>query len=188
MSDAYLITERMTLRHPRPDDLDLLDTLNHDPEVMRYLDRHPPAREQVAAELAATIEAQRADRDHGRFIAEDRGTGAFLGWFGLEVGDDGPRAPGVGWRLRTAEWGRGLATEGARALVAHAFTDLGAERVGAETMFVNTRSRRVMEKAGLRLVRVFHEHFDDPLPGTEHGEVWYEITRDAWLRAETPAR
>lgn len=86
----------------------------------------------------------------------------------------------LGYRLRRAAWGRGYATEGSRALVRKAFTDLGARRVYAETMFVNTRSRRVMEKAGLSFVRVFHEEWDEALPGAEHGEVEYALTRDEW--------
>lgn len=51
----------------------------------------------------------------------------------------------------------------------------------AQTMAVNTRSRRVMEKAGLRHVRTFHPHWADPFPGTEHGEVEYELLREDWL-------
>jgi RimJ/RimL family protein N-acetyltransferase len=65
--------------------------------------------------------------------------------------------------------------------VDHAFAELGAERVVAETMAVNAGSRRVLEKCGLRHVETFHVEFDDPLPGTEHGEVRYEITRAEWL-------
>lgn len=49
-----------------------------------------------------------------------------------------------------------------------------------ETMGVNTASRRVMERSGLRYVRTFHFEWDDPLPGTEHGEVEYEILRSDW--------
>jgi RimJ/RimL family protein N-acetyltransferase len=66
-----------------------------------------------------------------------------------------------------APTGRGLATEGSRALIARAFTDLGARRVVAQTMAVNRASRRVMEKSGLHYVRTFHLQFDDALPGTE---------------------
>lgn len=47
-------------------------------------------------------------------------------------------------------------------------------------MFVNRASRRVMEKCGMSYVRTYHVHFDDPLPGTEQGEVLYEITREQW--------
>ena len=83
-------------------------------------------------------------------------------------------------RLRRATWGHGLATEGARALVRHAFDTVGVRRVWAQTMAVNDRSRAVMARAGLRYVRTFHLAFDDPIPGTEHGEVEYELRRDAW--------
>jgi RimJ/RimL family protein N-acetyltransferase len=47
-------------------------------------------------------------------------------------------------------------------------------------MAVNTASRRVMEKAGLRYVRTFHVAFDDPIDGTEHGEIEYELLRADW--------
>jgi RimJ/RimL family protein N-acetyltransferase len=48
-------------------------------------------------------------------------------------------------------------------------------------MSVNHASRRVMEKCGLACVRTFHVHFDNPLPGIEHGEVLYRLIRDDWL-------
>ena len=85
----------------------------------------------------------------------------------------------LGYRLKASAWGRGYATEGARALVRKGFDELGVRRVWAETMAVNRASRRVMEKVGLRYVRTFHVHFDDPLPGAEHGEVEYELRRPA---------
>lgn len=85
----------------------------------------------------------------------------------------------AGWRFRGAAWGRGLASEAARALIDRLFLD-GAARVFAQTMAVNERSRRVMERLGLRFVRTFHVDFDDPLPGTELGEVEYELDRREW--------
>jgi RimJ/RimL family protein N-acetyltransferase len=86
----------------------------------------------------------------------------------------------VGYRLGRRWWGRGLAVEGTRAIIAAAFSLLGARRLTAQTMAVNQRSRRVMERCGMRHVRTFHLEFDDPLPGTELGEVQYEITRAQW--------
>ncbi len=47
-------------------------------------------------------------------------------------------------------------------------------------MVVNTGSRRVMEKAGLRYVRTFHQAWPDAIPGDEHGDVEYALTRDEW--------
>jgi RimJ/RimL family protein N-acetyltransferase len=71
-------------------------------------------------------------------------------------------------------------------MVAHALTVPGIGRVVAGTMAVNTRSRRVLEKVGLVHVRTWHEEFDDPLPGTEQGEVGYELSREQWAaRART---
>jgi hypothetical protein len=87
----------------------------------------------------------------------------------------------LGYRLRRRAWGQGYATEGAQALVRLAFTDLGVREVVATAMAVNTGSRRVMEKAGLRYARTVHLDWPDPLPGTEHGDVEYRLLRDEWL-------
>jgi RimJ/RimL family protein N-acetyltransferase len=51
----------------------------------------------------------------------------------------------------------------------------------AETIAVNTASRRVMEKAGMRLIRTFHQEWPDKIPGDEHGDVEYAITREEWM-------
>jgi RimJ/RimL family protein N-acetyltransferase len=56
-------------------------------------------------------------------------------------------------------------------------------RVRAETMVVNVASRRVMEKAGLRYVRTFHQEWPDPIPGDEEGDVEYALTRAEWAAA-----
>jgi RimJ/RimL family protein N-acetyltransferase len=113
-----------------------------------------------------------------------RFTGEFLGWFRLSQRATATDEAEVGYRLRRAWWGQGYATEGWRALIDAAFTDLGLRRVYAETMAVNLASRRVMEKSGMRHVRTFHLHFDDPIPGTEHGEVEYELRRSDWLGSQ----
>jgi RimJ/RimL family protein N-acetyltransferase len=81
----------------------------------------------------------------------------FLGWFAFPPKpDDAPGVVELGYRLRRSAWGLGYATEGSRALIAKGFAELGATRMYAETMVVNTPSRRVMEKPGLVLVRTFH--------------------------------
>jgi hypothetical protein len=64
--------------------------------------------------------------------------------------------------------------------VRKAFTELGVQRVFAETMAVNHGSRRVLEKAGLVHVRTFHPDWDEPLDGAEHGEVEYALHRCEW--------
>jgi RimJ/RimL family protein N-acetyltransferase len=61
------------------------------------------------------------------------------------------------------------------------FGEVGLEAIVATTMAVNWASRRVMEKAGLRYVRTVHIDWPEPLPGSEGGDVEYEITREAWV-------
>lgn len=175
-------TERLSFRPLASSDAGLLDALNNAPGVMTYLDRHPPTLEHL---IAHTIPEQlRIAREHpcyGMRLAYLHDTGACIGWFELEPDVPNPGDAEIGYRLFPQYWAQGLATEGARELVRFAFDDLRAERCVAITMAVNSPSRKVMERIGFRYIRTFHEEFDDPLPGTEQGEVEYALTREEWL-------
>ena len=117
----------------------------------------------------------------GFWAAIERATGRFLGWFHFRPADGhGDDEPELGYRLIASVWGRGLATEGAIALIDHGFSTGRIRRVLAETMAVNVGSRRVMEKAGMRLVRTFYAEWPVRIPGDEEGDVEYAITRDEW--------
>ncbi|MEU3454074.1 GNAT family N-acetyltransferase [Micromonospora sp. NPDC006766] len=178
---VLLETERLRLRRFTTADVDHLVELDSDPEVMRFLTGgQSTPKATVRDEQMPRILAQ-YDRHPGlgRWVALDGTSGEFLGWFALDPSADGTEAE-LGYRLRRSAWGHGLATEGSRALVRHAFETVGVRRVWAETMTVNAPSRAVMAKAGLRYVRTFHLTFDDPIPGTEHGEVEYELRREDW--------
>ncbi|GGM30496.1 GNAT family N-acetyltransferase [Micromonospora yangpuensis] len=219
-----LETERLRLRRLTVDDVDELVALDADPEVMRYLTGGRPTPVEVVRDeqLPRLLDQYQRHPGLGRWAAEDRVTGEFLGWLALDPTPDGSTFDGstlidpvpsdpvpsgavqggtvpsggpvrdrgedgvaaeLGYRLRRVAWGRGLATEGSRALLRYAFDTVGVRRVWAQTMAVNTRSRAVLERAGLRYVRTFHLHFDDPIPGTEHGEVEYEARNPACRRS-----
>lgn len=167
---VHLRTERLELRPLTGDDLDDLAALNGDPEVMRHIPSGPSTREQVRDEVLPRLLSYRGD--FGFWAAVDRATGDFLGWFHFRP-PSGPE-PGIelGYRLHRRSWGRGYATEGSRALIRRGFTELGVERVLADTLAVNTASRRVLEKVGLRRVA-------DPGPG----KVRYALTRAEWTAA-----
>ena len=175
---VVLRTDRLVLRRFTESDVDNLVELDADPRVMRFLTNGKPTSRAEIEERVLPRMLRLAPA--GFWAAEDPDSGVFLGWFALEPGEDRPGELELGYRLRARAWGRGLATEGARALVRVAFDELGADRVWAQTMAVNAASRRVMAKAGLRYVRTFHAHFDDPIPGTEHGEVEYGLRRAEW--------
>lgn len=175
-------TERLDFAPLTLDDATLLDALNRAPGVMRYLDRVPPTQENLVTHIIPDLlHIASTHSGYGMWLAYQHESRACVGWFKLEPGTPGAGDAEIGYRLFPDYWGSGLATEGARELMRYAFEELGANRVIAQTMAVNTPSRKVMERIGLRYVRTFHQEFDDPLPGTEHGEVEYALTREEWL-------
>jgi RimJ/RimL family protein N-acetyltransferase len=186
-----ITTQRMLIRPFTEADAGWLAALHGDPAVMRYIDDGKPVPAAVvAAETLPGILRDYRDLPDGmgRFAATEKDGGAPVGWFGLRP----PSSAGldrqdrgvaeVGYRLFPAAWNRGYATEGARAMVRMAFTVPGVERVIATTMAVNIGSRRVLEKAGLSLVRTFFVPWPEYLEGAEHGDVEYAISRRDWLR------
>jgi len=85
----------------------------------------------------------------GFYAARERVGNGFVGFFQLEAAPDREDEVELGYRLRRHAWGLGYATEGARALVAHALEVLGYRRVYAHSLNDNPGSIRVMEKVGL---------------------------------------
>lgn len=180
---VLLETERLVLRRFTAEDVDLLVALDADPAVVHYVTGGAPTpREEVEREWPpAFLAAYERGDGYGFWAAEEKPSRAFVGWFHLRPGEGAPRdEPELGYRLVRSAWGRGLAPEGARALVDHAFAALGARRVVAECMAVHTASRRVMEKAGLRFVRVFHKDWPVHIDGDEDGDVEYALTLEEW--------
>jgi len=183
----FLETERLILRRFTEADVDLLVGLDADPEVMRFLTggRSTPGAEIEHDLLPAIVSSYDRYAGYGRWAAIEKATGDFLGWFHLRPKSDGPPdEPWLGYRLRRAAWGQGYATEGSRALIRKGFVDLGARLVLATTMAVNTASRRVMEKAGLTLVRTFHQEWPDAIAGNEYGDVVYALDKTDWERQQ----
>jgi RimJ/RimL family protein N-acetyltransferase len=118
---------------------------------------------------------------YGFWAAIEKLTGQFLGWLHFRPREGAsPDEAELGYRLRKSAWGKGYATEGSRALIRKGFTEFGVQRVVAEAMAVNLASRRVMEKAGLRLVRTFHQPWPYPIEGDELGDVEYALTKADW--------
>ncbi|MER7459147.1 GNAT family N-acetyltransferase [Micromonospora sp. NPDC126480] len=205
MPQPVLRTERLLLMPLAGRHLELEVRLDSDPEVLRYLYGRARSRAEVAE--AHTRRMGLADKVDGlgfwMAFGTDGGapgsappatedTGDFVGLLMLPPanGPDQPDDPSVaelGYRMVRRYWRRGLASEASRVLLRHAFDTVGQRRVIAQTMAVNTGSRRVMESVGMRYVRTFHPAWDDPLPGSEQGEVEYEITREMWTAARDQA-
>jgi RimJ/RimL family protein N-acetyltransferase len=113
--------------------------------------------------------------DTGFWIAIEKATGEWLGWFHLRPEHEPPFDMEVGYRLKRSAWGNGYATEGTRALIERAFRDQGVDRVVATADAPNVASRRVMEKSGMHLVRSYVGR--DERTGDTWDGVRYEIER-----------
>ncbi|GGT80695.1 GNAT family N-acetyltransferase [Streptomyces lateritius] len=182
---VFLETERIVLRPFTDADTDNLFALDNDPHVMRFINGgKPTSRETIQTQtLPRLLHDYLCFGTRGYWAAEEKATRTFLGWFEFRPLDDHTAAVvELGYRLNKATWGKGYATEGSRALIRKGFTDLGVERVTANTMAVNNRSRQVMVKAGLTFLRNFTGDWPEAIEGSEHGEVEYELTRSDWER------
>ncbi len=147
-------TERLVLRSWRPSDRAPFARLNADPEVVRFLSDGVPFTRAQSDELLDAIEAHWHEHGFGLWCAARReDPDECLGFMGLAVPSFLPSvlpAVEVGWRLARPAWGRGLATEGARASLRHAFGELDLEAVISIIDPANLRSIRVAEKLGMR--------------------------------------
>jgi len=180
---VFLKAERLLLRRFTKSDVGNLHDLDGDPEVMRFVNGgRPVSRDVIRNEtLPRFLRAYERFEGFGVWAAIERSTGEFVGWFEFYPRKDaGPEEIELGYRLRRSAWGKGYATEGSRALIRKGFTELGVQRVVAETMAVNAASRRVMEKAGLKYVRTFHQEWPERIEGDEHGDVEYALTKAEW--------
>jgi RimJ/RimL family protein N-acetyltransferase len=196
---VFLETERLVLRRFTPADVDHLVDLDGDPEVMRYLTGGAPTpRAEIERDiLPRWLGYYERFAGYGFWAAVEKASGEFLGWFHFRPPPGaGPDEVELGYRLRRAAWGKGYATEGARALIRKGFTELGVRKVVASTYQDNLGSRRVMEKSGLTLVRAYRptpEEFaalgidaasQALFPGDD---VEYALTKAEWERQAAEA-
>jgi RimJ/RimL family protein N-acetyltransferase len=175
-------SERLILRRWRREDREPFARMNQHPRVMEFMPS-PLSREE-SDRLADRIEVHFQERGFGLCAVESRNEGAFVGFIGLQIPSfQAAFTPCVeiGWRLSADNWGKGLATEGARRMVRYAFEELGLESLVSFTVPRNVRSRRVMEKLGM--TRDPSEDFDHPNLPPGHPlrrHVLYRLRRANW--------
>ena len=173
-----LRTNRLLLRRWRPEDRPAFVELNADPRVAEFLGEMTPEQRDA---MAGRIEAHFGRHGYGMWAVELPGVTPFAGFIGSGV----PRIEAhftpcveVGWRLHPDHWGKGYATEGARAAVAFGFEFIGLPEVVAYTAVGNVRSRRVMGKLGMTCSPA--DDFDHPLLPAGHPlrrHVLYRLRR-----------
>jgi RimJ/RimL family protein N-acetyltransferase len=157
-----LRTERLLLRRWRDADREPFARMNADPVVMAHM--ISPLTREVSDAFADRIERHFEEHGFGWWAVEIPSDVLFTGFVGLSI----PRfdahfmpAVEISWRLDRPYWGRGLATEGARAALADGFERVGLKEIVSFTVPANVRSIRVMEK--LDMTHDPRDDFEHPL-------------------------
>ena len=162
-----LETERLRLRKLAPQDLDSLLEIYGDPLAMRYFPK-VYTREEVREHFLERNLARYADPGHGLYAVERKEDGEFLGLAGPTLQEvEGQTYIEVGYHFKPAAWGKGYATEAARACMQYAFDRLGAQQVVSFIGPRNEPSQRVAQRNGLRL---------------EKRILWRGLPHDLWVK------
>jgi RimJ/RimL family protein N-acetyltransferase len=178
-------TERLLLRQWRDDDFDAFARLSSDPVAMEFF---PKCLDREESDVQAEKYRQRIiHQGWGFWAVELVGGDPFIGFVGLNRPDASlPISPCVeiGWRMLPAYWGKGYASEAARAALRVGFEQLDLEEIVSFTATINVRSQRVMQRLGMHHdgEKFDHPWLADDSPLKEH--VVYRLSRKEWLRSE----
>ena len=174
-----LSTPRLRLRPWRESDFAPFAAMNADPAVMEHFPSIPTREESDA--MARRIMARIEETGWGLWAVEVAGGEPFIGFTGLAVPTfEAHFTPctEIGWRLARGAWGKGYATEAARAALAFGFGELGLEEIVSFTAVANRRSAAVMERLGMRRDGEFdHPRIAESSPVRRH--VLYRLARQA---------
>lgn len=177
MDSVIIATSRLRLRLWKPGDLAPFAAMNADPRVMEF---YPDVltRDESDA-LAGRIQEGFSRHGFGLWALEIPGVEEFAGFVGLSV----PRFEAaftpcveIGWRLGAEHWGRGYASEAARAVLMHGFGPLGLKEIVSFTAAQNLRSQAVMQRIGME--RCPELDFEHPVLSPGHRlrrHVFYRI-------------
>jgi RimJ/RimL family protein N-acetyltransferase len=148
----YIIkTERLGLRSWNDNDITEMTALNKDEIVMEFF----PSTQDKAKTQDFIKRMQIHQTEHGYcyFAADRLDTGEFIGFIGLSRQNyltDRPAFTDIGWRLKQVAWGKGFATEGAKACLQFAFEEMNLDKVFSVCSLINIKSEKIMQKIGMQ--------------------------------------
>ena len=176
-------TERLVLLPPVAVDLPWILEQMNTPAVMRYLGGQVRTGDEVAGSLEDDIAAF-ANGGHRRWTVRRRDDDRRVGRCGLFTvrGEAAPEAlrgqPEIGWTFAEAWWGRGYATEAARAVLGFAFRTLELPRVFSQTSDSNVASTRMMARLGFAR-RAELDYVDPDYPPRDNPTTVWSLAADA---------
>lgn len=165
--EVFLETSRLILRQFTDADVDNLFDLDSDPQVMRFINGGTATDYEVIKTrvLPKWLEYYQQYEHYGLWATLEKYSQEFIGWFHFYPAVENAFAVelnlvtadeiALGYRLKSASWGKGYGTEGAQALVAKGFNSWGVQKVSAWALKQNQASIRVMEKVGLSFEKEF---------------------------------
>lgn len=174
MMKTFIETNRFILREIIESDAQDFFELDSNPEVHKYLGNNPVTTIEQSLNAIKGIRKQYVENGIGRWAVVDKVTGELVGWSGLKY-EEGIRAYGyydLGYRLKEQHWGKGIATETAKASLKYGFENLGYNQISAAAHVENIGSNAVLKKVGFKLLEQFN--FDNE----DHN--WYSITKEEW--------
>lgn len=174
-------TERLKLRQWKEADFPVFARINADPEVMQYFPN--TYSEQESNAWAIKIQTLINQRGWGLWALETKSDGVFIGFVGLHIPIVKlPFSPciEIGWRLAKASWGKGYATEAAKAALNIAFEKLKLTEIVSFTAVSNTRSRAVMERLHMENVNQNFFHPSVPEGSAVREHVLYKLSKARW--------
>jgi RimJ/RimL family protein N-acetyltransferase len=171
----YIETERLILRDLLPSDAAKMFKLDSNPDVHKFLGNRPIQKIEQAEEVIKIVRQQYLDNGIGRWATIEKSSGDFIGWSGLKfvtiTENNHTNFYDVGYRFMPKYWGKGYATESAKAALEYAFKTMNVNEVIGTCHEENIASRRALEKCGLKFVEKF-------LYNNELTCDWLEITKE----------
>jgi ribosomal-protein-alanine N-acetyltransferase len=172
----HMETQRLLIREIRDEDEQGMLELDADPEVHKYLGNNPITTIEQARAVIKFIHQQYRENGIGRWAVIEKETADFIGWTGLKLITEKTNGHvnyyDMGYRLIRKYWGKGYATETAKASLKYGFDTLQLNEIYAIANIKNEASNHILEKIGLQLLQKFD------YKGEAHH--WYKITNEKW--------
>lgn len=150
--NMYLETKRLILRKFVEEDDERLFLLDSDPEVMKYIGISPLTKIEESTAVVKMIMQQYHDNGVGRLAVIEKESGLLIGWSGLKLHTaeiNGHRNfCDLGYRFLPETWGKGYASESAKASLDFGFNELKANEIFAHAHSGNTASNKILTKLG----------------------------------------
>jgi ribosomal-protein-alanine N-acetyltransferase len=166
----FIETERLLMRELMPEDEQIMFELESDLDVQRFVHKNPLKTMQECRKVISMLRAQYSTSGTARLAVIEKESGMFIGLCGLKLERDTINGHmgfyDLGYRFLKDYWGKGYATEAAKATVAYGFGTMGFKCINGMAYIGNTASHIVLQKAGLSYVETF-EYEGEPTK-------WYE--------------